>query len=113
MPTYDYICEDCFHEINDIEQSIKDKPLVKCPNCNKYKLERVIYGGCHVSVRGDVTTIGQLADKNTKKHKSFINEEQSKNKKDNTLWHKGSATKTQINQMTPKQKQKYIMEGRQ
>ena len=74
MPIYDYICENCDHQLNDIQQSIKDKPLKKCPQCGKLKLERVIYGGCHVSVR-NTTTIGQLADKNFKKlskYKKFI-----------------------------------------
>jgi len=115
MPTYDYICEDCSHEINDIEQSIKDKPLVKCPNCNKYKLERVIYGGCHVSVRS-ITTIGQLADKNFKKFKSLNNEKQAKIKEEKNEspvpWHKGESTRAEINKMTINQKQKYIMEGK-
>ena len=114
MPTYDYVCENCDHELNDIEQSIKAKPLRKCPECGKLGLERVIYGGCHVSVR-NVTTIGQLADKNFKKFKGLANEEQAKKKEANASpvpWHKGEATRSEINKMTPQQKKRYIMEGK-
>ena len=115
MPTYDYVCGNCDHELNDIEQSIKDKPLRKCPECGKLQLERVIYGGCHVSVR-NVATVGQLADKNAKKFKSRANEEAARRKEANggssIPWHKGDATNAEINKMTPQQKKRYIMEGK-
>ena len=115
MPIYDYVCEGCDYELNDIEQSIKDKPLKKCPECGKLKLERVIYGGCHVSVR-NTTTIGQLADKNFKKFKSLDNEKQAKKKEERNAspvpWHKGEANRSEINKMTQQQKQRYIMEGK-
>jgi putative FmdB family regulatory protein len=32
MPTYDYECTRCGNEL-EVEQSIKDKPLKKCPKC--------------------------------------------------------------------------------
>lgn len=32
MPTYDYECTKCGHTF-EVEQSIKDKPLRKCPKC--------------------------------------------------------------------------------
>lgn len=114
MPIYDYICEECDYELNDIEQSIKDKTLKKCPECGKLKLERVIYGGCHVSVR-NTTTIGQLAEKNFKKFKSLDNENKAKKKEANASpvpWHKGEANRAEINKMTQQQKQRYIMEGK-
>jgi putative FmdB family regulatory protein len=32
MPTYDYICQNCQHEL-EVFQSITEKPLKKCPEC--------------------------------------------------------------------------------
>jgi len=33
MPIYDYICEDCGHELLDVIQKILDLPLEFCPEC--------------------------------------------------------------------------------
>jgi hypothetical protein len=64
---YRYRCtaKKCAHEY-DTSHSIKAEPHKTCPKCKKETLERVIYGGCHVSVKS-VTTVGQLAERNTKK----------------------------------------------
>ena len=80
MPLYDYVCSNCDHEINDVQQSIKDKPLQKCPQCGMKKLERVIYGG-DIFVKGEAKTIGQLADRNSKKMGKY--ERQTKQKEHN------------------------------
>ena len=42
MPLYEYSCEACGHELDDVQQSIKDPPLKRCPECKKMKLQRVI-----------------------------------------------------------------------
>ena len=63
---YDYICKECSFEMKDVRESIKDKPKKRCPQCNKHKLERVIYGGAGAFVQ-NTNTIGKLADKNWKK----------------------------------------------
>lgn len=68
MPEYTYRCrlEECNHSF-DITHSIKSPPILICPLCGESTLERVIYGGVHVSCSPGVTTIGALAEKNAKK----------------------------------------------
>jgi putative FmdB family regulatory protein len=44
MPTYEYRCNACGHELEEF-QSIKDAPLRECPACHKPELERLISGG--------------------------------------------------------------------
>ena len=41
MPTYEYRCQSCQHELEAF-QSIKDAPLTDCPACQERKLERLI-----------------------------------------------------------------------
>ena len=41
MPTYEYRCRSCEHEMEAF-QSIKDAPLQDCPACHEPKLERLI-----------------------------------------------------------------------
>jgi putative FmdB family regulatory protein len=51
MPTYDYRCNACGHEFEQF-QSMKDKPLRKCPKCAKNALERLIGIGGGVIFKG-------------------------------------------------------------
>ena len=41
MPTYDYECEACKHTFERF-QSMKAKPVRKCPECGKRKVGRII-----------------------------------------------------------------------
>lgn len=41
MPTYEYRCQACEHEM-EATHSIKDPALVECPVCHAPKLERLI-----------------------------------------------------------------------
>jgi putative FmdB family regulatory protein len=50
MPTYEYECTKCGHTF-EIIQSIKDKPLSRCPVC-KSAVRRVIFGGLGVIFKG-------------------------------------------------------------
>lgn len=52
MPTYDYVCEACDHTFEEY-QSITAKPLKKCPECGKNKLQRLIGTGAGVIFKGD------------------------------------------------------------
>ena len=52
MPTYTYRCSACDHEF-DIMQGIKASVKRKCPECKKFKLVRLIGGGCGVIFKGD------------------------------------------------------------
>ena len=51
MPTYDYQCESCGHEL-EIFQSMSDKPKRKCPECGQLKLKRLIGTGAAVLFKG-------------------------------------------------------------
>jgi putative FmdB family regulatory protein len=51
MPTYDYKCTACDHRFEQF-QSMKDKPLKKCPSCGKSALERLIGTGAAVLFKG-------------------------------------------------------------
>ena len=51
MPTYDYICEDCEYEFEQF-QSIKARPLRRCPMCGKSGLKRLIGAGSGLIFKG-------------------------------------------------------------
>ena len=65
MPSYTYACGACEHQFVEF-QSIHDKPLKKCPNCGKLKLERLIKVAPAVHVKGkEPRTVGELAARRT------------------------------------------------
>lgn len=41
MPFYEYACESCGHELEEL-QKINDDALVDCPECNKPKLRKLV-----------------------------------------------------------------------
>lgn len=51
MPTYDYECDACGHEL-ELFQSITEKPKRKCPACGRMKLRRLIGSGGAVIFKG-------------------------------------------------------------
>ena len=51
MPTYDYRCKLCGHEL-EVFQSITDEPLKKCPKCGRRGLERLIGAGAGIIFKG-------------------------------------------------------------
>lgn len=51
MPTYDYRCEACRHEL-DAFQSITAEPLKTCPECGKDELRRLIGAGAGIIFKG-------------------------------------------------------------
>jgi putative FmdB family regulatory protein len=51
MPTYEYRCDACGHELEEF-QSMSAKPLKKCPECGKNKLKRLIGIGAGVIFKG-------------------------------------------------------------
>lgn len=75
MPTYDYRCKSCAHEM-ELFQSMSDRPKRKCPACGKNQLERLIGGGgglifkgsgyYQTDYRSDSYTEGAKADKAAK-----------------------------------------------
>ncbi|MFC1636041.1 FmdB family zinc ribbon protein [Planctomycetota bacterium] len=51
MPTYDYVCEDCDHQF-ELFQSIKARPIRKCPKCGKLSVQRLIGAGAGIIFKG-------------------------------------------------------------
>ena len=51
MPTYDYQCKACDHAFEHY-QSIKAKPLRKCPSCGQRRVVRLIGTGGGVIFKG-------------------------------------------------------------
>ena len=51
MPTYQYLCKNCKHEFEEL-QSIKEEPLVHCPNCHTDNLVRVVGSGSGLIFKG-------------------------------------------------------------
>lgn len=51
MPTYEYVCTDCEHEMEAF-QAMKDAPLRQCPSCRKPRLKRRIGGGAGLIFKG-------------------------------------------------------------
>lgn len=51
MPTYEYRCEACGHEL-ELFQNISEAPKKKCPACKKQKLKRKIGGGAGFLFKG-------------------------------------------------------------
>jgi len=51
MPTYDYRCEKCGHEMA-VFQSITADRLTKCPKCSEEALRRLIGAGAGIIFKG-------------------------------------------------------------
>ena len=51
MPTYEYICNNCKYEFEQF-QSIKAKPIRKCPKCGKLSVQRLIGAGAGIIFKG-------------------------------------------------------------
>ena len=50
MPTYDYVCQECGHELETF-QSMSDEPLSICPSCQG-RLKRKVGGGSGIIFKG-------------------------------------------------------------
>jgi putative FmdB family regulatory protein len=114
MPNYDYKCSNCEYEMTDVYQSIKSDSLVRCSNCEKDTLYRVIHIP-YVFVKGEPTTVGQLAEKNSKKMgKTKVQELSLKDKdsKKEALKEAKKEIRSKINSMNEEQKRRYIEDGK-
>lgn len=63
MPYYDYECKKCSYAA-EVKQAYEDKVLKRCPQCKGLSLVRLI-GSPSFFVRGEATTIGQQAERNS------------------------------------------------
>ena len=64
MPRRYYICDDCNYNF-DITQRFEDPILKECPKCKGKVYQDLV--GIHTSVISEPKTIGQLAERNSKK----------------------------------------------
>lgn len=51
MPTYEYACDACGNEFEEM-QSFSDEPLTRCPKCKKKKLRRLFGTGASIIFKG-------------------------------------------------------------
>lgn len=133
MPTYQYECRDCEHQLEQ-SQNFSDSPLVSCPNCNKDSLFRVVTGGIGFFCQN--RTVGIVAEKNSSRFSEDSKHAiESKNrvkvdkisaklpdgakieklkKPDKKPWYKQGQTVSdeKLKVATPEQQQKYIETGK-
>ena len=112
MPLYDFECEPCAY-YTEIRQGPDDPDTQACPLCEQQTLKKVFINAPAISVIGEPSTIGHLADRNTKKMGRY--EIDDKNAKNNVNQDKeatkAKALRRKINSMTQEQKVKWIKEG--
>lgn len=66
MPIYHYKCSNCPQDFETFH-SIKEPIRKICPSCNSESLSVVLDGAPDIMNKGEIKTIGQLAESNAKK----------------------------------------------
>lgn len=105
MPTYDYRCKACKHEM-DMFQSMSERPKRKCPACGKNQLERLIgmggglifkgKGFWQTDYRSESYTAGEKKDKDAAKAASS-----KKSDKPDSSKKKPESTKQDVSKKSP------------
>ncbi len=80
MPTYQYRCSHCNNEFEEF-QSMKDAPLVTCPQCNEDRLYRVIGAGGGMIFKGSGFYLTDYGKNSSAKGGSTSSEKKSETKK--------------------------------
>lgn len=80
MPIYEYLCENCGHELEEF-QTMKEAPFLKCPKCGKNSLKRLIGAGSGVIFKGS----GFYATDYKKSKSSHIKAASKKEKKEHDI----------------------------
>ena len=109
MPTYDYLCKSCGCTF-ETKHGFNDSPS-PCPKCEKTDLAQVFDNPPIVFVKGEPTTLGQLAERNTSSMGRYELENHRAEREEIHKQDDSKNTRRKINKMTPKQRQKYIEEG--
>lgn len=119
MPLYVYVCENCENEF-EISQSIKDEPLIHCSMCDTDSLYKSMQP-CFI--HGEPTTLGQLAERNTKKaskeklakireeHKSMGKKAKKQMYEDAGITHVDNELYNKLNKATKEEKQRFVKDG--
>ena len=109
MPTYEYRCDACGHELEAF-QSITAKPLKKCPACGKNKLTRLIGTGAGIIFKGsgfyetDYRSEGYKKDAKAEKDAAKPKTESKTDKKAGDAKKSKSETKTKSSKPAKKNK---------
>lgn len=69
-----YVCEECGDKFAEIGKRTGYKFKKKCPSCNAYSLDSLILGNVTAFVE-NVTTVGQLAERDNKKNGKYYVED--------------------------------------
>lgn len=117
--TFEYECTNCEKEFQ-FQEKVVAKRRVRCPSCKKHTLEGIISVAPLAFVEHEPSTVGHLAERNTKKMGKY--ELQDKRRTDNEGFNRakkrkkepwyGTLDSSKVAELTPEQKQKYIMEGK-
>jgi len=91
MPTYQFRCKKCGHELEEFQQ-ITEEPLVRCPSCNTDNLARVMGTGVGLIFKGS----GFYRTDYKKEAPKLTSDKKKEEKKDTTkdTGDKGSSTDT-------------------
>ncbi len=96
MPTYEYKCSNCDYEFEQF-QSIKARPLRRCPECGKSALNRLIGTGAGIIFKGSgfyETDYRSDNYKKAQKKETEVGKEKKVEKKGETAKGEKSDTKT-------------------
>ena len=78
MPTYDYRCESCKNTF-EYFQNMSDKPLNKCPDCNR-KVRRLVSGGTGLIFKGSGFYLTDYAKDKTKQKRQIKSDDKNSKK---------------------------------
>ena len=93
MPTYDYQCEACGHEL-ELFQGINDPVKKKCPECGKLKLKRQFGTGAAIVFKGSGFYQTDYRSEGYKKAAAADKKSKSESKSDSKKDTKSSASKS-------------------
>ena len=109
MPTYDYLCKSCGYTF-ETKHGFHDSPN-PCPECKQTDLTQVFDNPPIIFVKGEATTLGQLAERNTASMGRYELENKRAEREEIHKKDDPKNLRRAINKMTPRQRQKYIKDG--
>lgn len=114
MPLYDFECEPCAYH-TEIIQGMNDPNTLECPKCGASSLKKIFITAPQMFVRGEPTTVGHQAERNTQKMGKYELEAKIEGdkfqKKVSSEMSKKREQHRSIMSMTPEQQTNYIKTG--
>ena len=101
MPLYEYKCKNCNHQF-EIKHGVNSRKR-KCSVCLKFMLEKLLFAP-YIAIKQEPTTVGHLADRNTKKLGKYEKESKMQQYK--------TAKKPTLGQLTQTEKTEYVETGK-